>query len=795
VTHATIRITGTEPAGRRWTDRIDAVEWYHWSRHERMLQAKPDWRHDQVISVAAESFRILGRLPDPKRGNPFQARGLVVGYVQSGKTANYTALAARAVDAGYRIVLVLSGIHDSLRNQTQNRLERELTGHQDGGVGPADIGHDWIALTSPDSDFKKQDARILQSPAPFLIVAKKHVKVLEKIDAWLESAERFLVTMPVLVIDDEADQASINTGGNRDPALEDDNDEEDDNYAPSRTNALIRSILARAPMAAYVAYTATPFANILINPSASDRAYGIDLFPKDFVVQLPRPAGYTGTEELFGVSVQGRDVLRNVPEADVTLLKGARRRRRSRAEIVLSEQPQTLPSSLVDAILAFFVVGAIRELRSRLVHQTLPAHTMLVHVSMRKDDQSRIADLVLDQLDLWRSAIDQGQSLHGLLADAWEKQRTGVDLPDADETIVNEAIAVLRKVAVSVLNSDTGEELDYENNPGRHVIAIGGNRLSRGLTLEGLTISYFLRTASMCDTLLQMARWYGFRLGYEDLIRIWTTDGIARWFGELALVEQSMRDSIHALELAGRRPDQMAIRIRAHSNLLLTARNKSSMATSEWDSWSGDHPQTILFPLEESTALEHNASITADLVNRIDPWVAAYGGRLARDVSPEIIAKYISNYVTHDDAISFRPPAIGSWVLSRAAAGELVDWTVFLASPEDRRKVTLGSLELGLVERNRISLFSIGTLLDPRHEGVDFAEGPYAYRRQGGSFDTEAMRRARPTTQGLLVIYPLDPEPLGVVDEVNTVIGLALSLPYTTDMATEWVVNAGVGDD
>lgn len=790
-----ISIVGTEPSVPHWTDRLGEGGWYHWSRHEKMLRAKPNWDDEQVESVAAESLNILRRMPDPLERESFQARGLVVGYVQSGKTANYTALAARAADAGYRIVLVLSGIHDSLRNQTQNRLERELTGHQTGGVGDAEIGHEWIALTTPDSDFKKQDVRILQSPAPFLIVAKKHVKVLEKIDVWFKAAGRYLANMPVLVIDDEADQASINTGGNRDPALREDDEESDDN-APSRTNGLIRSILNRAHAATYVAYTATPFASILVNPMASDREFGIDLFPKDFVVQLPRPRGYTGTEELFGVAAQGRDVLRDVPEEDVRVLRGAtRRRRRSAAEIVLTDEPSSLPRSLTDALLAFCVVGAVREIRCRGLGKELPAHTMLIHVSMRKDDQARVAGLVTDQLDVWREALRQGQDITEIFRDAWGDQKAGIEAPSSDDDVIAEAIRVMRNLAVLVLNSDTGEELDYENNPGRHVVAIGGNRLSRGLTLEGLTISYFLRTATMCDTLLQMARWYGFRDGYEDLIRIWTTDGIARWFGELALVEQSVRDSIQALNLAGRRPDQMAIRVKAHSDLLLTARNKSAMATSEWDSWSGDHPQTILFPLDDIPGLRANVAITDELIRMIRPSVQAHGGLIAHDVGPDIVAEYLLKFVVHEEAVAFRPIPLGKWIISRASTGELVDWTVFVASPQGRNTVMLGGVDFGLVERRLISTNSIGTLLDPRHEGVDLSGGPGAYRRDSGTLDAEAMRRARPATQGLLIVYPLDPEILGVGQDVPAVIGLGMSLPFTRDAVTEWIVNAGVGND
>ncbi len=269
-------------------------------------------------SVSAESFRVLQYLPDPKTSTPFQGRGLVVGYVQSGKTANYTAVAARAVDAGYRMVIVLSGTHDSLRNQTQNRLERELVGDQSIDLHGFNHSREWVTLTTPTEDFQVQKENILQSTGPFLAVVKKNVPVLQKLDRWLESSEQFLDDLPVLIIDDEADQASINTKGNRPfDATVGDEDDEDETLAPSRTNALIRSILKRTKKAAYIAYTATPFANILINPEAVDRHVGEDLFPKDFVIQLPRPKGYTGTEELFGVSAQGRDVLQTVAEEDV----------------------------------------------------------------------------------------------------------------------------------------------------------------------------------------------------------------------------------------------------------------------------------------------------------------------------------------------------------------------------------------------------------------------------------------------------------------------------------------------
>lgn len=786
---STMRIVGAVPPRPSWTDRLTQTDWYNWGRLEALLRSDPKWAPPQVDSVAVESLRVLRHLPDPRQPGPFQGRGLVVGYVQSGKTANYTAVSARAVDAGYRIVIVLSGIHDSLRNQTQVRLERELTGHQPGGLPQAELGREWVALTTPTEDFQEPDVRILQSPAPFLAVVKKNTAILEKLDRWLQSAERFLNAMPVLVIDDEADQASINTKSNRpqDPALGED-DDDDDKYAPSRTNALIRSILTRAKKAAYVAYTATPFANILINPEAVDRRVGEDLFPKDFVLQLPRPKGYTGTEELFGVSAQGRDVLQIVADDDVKALRAPRRRKK--AQIVLSRNENGLPESLGDALLTFCLAGGVRNLRGFCGK----AHTMLVHVSQRTTDQERIANAIRDQVDVWREAERQGQDLKQVFRPVWAGMKTGVDAPADDDAVMAEAVTVLRQLVVLELNSVTGEDLEYDEKPGRHIVAVGGNRLSRGLTLEGLTVSYFLRTASMCDTLLQMARWYGFRRGYEDLIRIWTTDGIARWFTELALVEQSLRDSIVALARAGRRPDQMAIRLRAHSDLLLTARNKAKTAQSQQDSWSGEHPQTVLLPLSEPVKLQANFDLVDRFISEVAPSVRCHGGLLARDVSPEAVAAFLRAYKIHDDIVAFRSELLADWIMGRSAVDELTEWSVFVASPAGANpQITLGGQQVGLVRRKRISSESIGILTDPAHEGVDLPNGPDAYKRDSGAYDAEAMRAARPATQGLLIIYPLDAGHLGV-SQPDAVIGLALSLPQTSDAGTTWIVNSMVSD-
>jgi hypothetical protein len=420
------------------------------------------------------------------------------------------------------------------------------------------------------------------------------------------------------------------------------------------------------------------------------------------------------------------------------------------------------------------------------------SHTMLVHVSQLTVDQERVADALVEQIGLWCDAGRQGQDLATLvLAPVWSGLKEGlVSVPD-DHTALEEAVHVLHSLEVVRLNSVAGEDLEYDTKPGRHIIAVGGNRLSRGLTLEGLTVSYFLRTASMCDTLLQMARWYGFRLGYEDLIRIWTTDGIASLFSELALVEQSLRDSIVALGRAGRRPDQMAIRLRAHSKLLLTARNKAATAVASVDSWSGEHPQTVLLPLSDSARLSNNLALSEQLTADAGEWRLVSGGFLARDVQPEIVTAFLRGYQGHDDAVAFLGAEIATWIDERCAAGELTDWSVFVASPAAGRRLSMGSLEVGLVRRRRVGTESIGILVDPAHEGVDLPGGSSGYLRPSGEADAEAMRSARPPTQGLLILYPLDPDYMGLVG-LPPVIALALSLPQTSDVATRWIVNSMV---
>lgn len=587
---------------------------------------------------------------------------------------------------------------------------------------------------------------------------------------------------------DEVDRSSVNTRGNRrDPVVSESEEDEqaNPNTAPTLTNALIRSILRKTKKATYIAYTATPFANLFINPEAIDREVGEDLFPRDFVVQLPRPDGYTGTEELFGVAARGRDVLRTVASEDVIHLRSRRRRR---GDPIVVQERQQLPQSLCDALLSFCLAGAVRTLRG-IVGKP---HTMLVHVSHEQRDQLRIGEAIQSQIQAWRDSEDiQPGSMRNPLLAAW-RDFGAVSLSDGvtEGMVITEAIRILRILEdIAVLNSTTGENLRYQERPSCHLVAVGGNRLSRGLTLEGLTVAYFLRTTTMVDALLQMCRWYGFRGGYGDLIRIWTTQEIADWFVELAVVEQSLRDSIVRLEREGKRPDQMQVAVRAHGRLALTSAAKSRMADDVQRSWSSQCPQTILLPLQNVATLKANQAATEELLSAHPSTVVRYGGALSYDVPAANVVSYLRAYRNHPSATAFVSSELADWIERRNADGEVGLWTIFVASPERDRQVLLGGRSYGLVERRPTGESGIGILVDPRHEGVDLPNGPDAYRK-GEYLNAHAMRASRHPTRGLLLVYPLDPIQLGV--QTETVIALAASLPKTRDENETYIANCGV---
>src|ERR1051325_547798 len=387
---------------------------FYWQAFRDFLIAVKGWDVNSVGSIDEETDKILRQLADPATPH-FDVRGLVLGYVQSGKTANFTALISKAVDVGYRLIVVLSGTDNGLRRQTQIRLNRELVGYADNRPRAVPLpppGRQWHQFTNeePSGDFDagRVNYAALQGTQPVLLVMKKNSARLRRLHEWLDNAPSAVEqTLPLLVIDDEADQASVDVRGTRLSQAPDPDDDYDD---PTIINGHIRRLLDRFERTAYVAYTATPFANVLI-PHDNDYhpEYGSDLYPKDFVIALPKRDGYFGAEEFFGrfdlateADTSGMNVIRSVPDADLLALDQG-----------------TLPDGLKTAIIDFVLAGAARRQRG----SGEEAATMLIHTSSRQDEHTWLARAIREHLaeivNEWRY---QREHIEPRLRQRWETE-------------------------------------------------------------------------------------------------------------------------------------------------------------------------------------------------------------------------------------------------------------------------------------------------------------------------------------------------------------------------------------
>ncbi|MGA2161292.1 MAG: Z1 domain-containing protein [Methanoregula sp.] len=754
-----------------WLKAEDRSDWYYWTSLRQYWVDQNSWSNKIVQGVDDATDKILRQLPHPSSPE-FKTRGLVLGYVQSGKTANYTALIAKAADAGYRLIIVLSGIDNGLRLQTQIRLKRELVGYP--GLTKDSVplpppGKQWVEFTKEElkGDFKAGNANsaVLQGPQPILLVIKKNGAVLKRLLSWLDKAPADAIqTIPVLIIDDEADQASIDTSGTYQTEEDIEEKEIED---PSVINKRIRLILNKFKKSVYVAYTATPFANILIPHDMYHPDYSSDLYPKDFIIDLPKPPGYYGAEELFGISdgpateqEPGLDILKIVTDADLEAIDH-------------SEIPDSLKSALLDFILG----GAARAFRG----QGKKPATMLVHTSHLVAEQRVLTDKFRQHLndlrDEWRYQRDKG--IQEILKLRWEQEFRPVirsRYPDLDvpfESIEPGIGPFLESIQVRTVNSDSGHVLDYRNEPDLKAVAIGGNKLSRGLTIEGLLVSYFVRSTNMYDTLLQMGRWFGFRQGYEDLTRIYTTRDLIRNFSDLAFVERQIREDIQVYEDENLTPLKVGIRIRSHPTMLVTSHLKSRFARAEMvsQSYSDKSTETVKFPLSQPEILKKQEE--ANLKN-LNSFLRELGvpdsgdnkGPVWTGVSASKVLSFIKNYqMLGTEPVEFSPTLIAAYIEKQLGHKELQRWTVAIrgrAEPDQKLGVAVWDIpgqKIWQLSRTRIkNTDRLGVISDSKDETVGFTPEQMAGMQEAvksGLKDRKAARAQRPKEEGLLLLYPI----------------------------------------
>ena len=754
-----------------WLYGVDRTNWYYWPALKDYLIINKGWDLNIVNSLDDVSDRLLSELRNPTDEN-FNIRGLVIGYVQSGKTANYTALIAKAADAGYRLVIVLSGIDNGLRRQTQIRLDNELVGFADNrtnSVPLPPIGRQWQQLTTEDinGDFQPGfvSPTMLQTNQPTLLVIKKNGTIIRKLIHWLDRAHSDVIkSIPVLVIDDEADQASIDTRG--DYFAE--NEPIPKEYEkPSVINRLIRNLLNKFEKKVYVAYTATPFANILIPHDATNPEYEIDLYPKDFIIDLPKPEKYFGAEDLFGrfdaaseTEIQGLDIIREIPESDFLDLRD-------------NLFPQSLQNSLYDFILS----GACRAYRG---DGNKPC-TMLLHGSHLVTTQSDLRSLFdvkfSEMKNQWRYAKYDG--LYQKLFKYWNEEfrpiirQIGKNDDVGFDRVVPHIENFMQQVQVKVINSQIGDVLDYIQEPSLKAIAIGGNKLSRGLTLEGLLVSYFFRTSPTYDTLMQMGRWFGYRDGYEDISRIYMTNQMSGWFHDLARVEYELREDIQIYEAENITPKQMSVKILKHSSMNVTSRLKRRFANELKieQSYSNQVLQTIYFPFDNSDELskmsKNNISVITDLVTKLPEPSWENTSALWNTVQSGLILKFIEDYIISSEDRVFIKPLVMKYITDLNQKDELSEWTICIKGRETIDQV-LGEIDLGL--KNKIPFFSrsrkiippnsLGVITSPGDETIGFSEEmrkslddiQQKYKIKGIN---PASRLVRSPKNGLIIIYPI----------------------------------------
>lgn len=585
---------------------------------------------DEIKLVDEESTVVVNALPNPNHQD-FSGRGLVVGHVQSGKTGNMAAVIAKASDTQYKFFLILSGMTDQLRNQTQLRLSRDLV------LGRESLWHEWTRPNSIDASGEFREAPLTGfaiDQTNQLAVVKKNKWVLQRFLRKLRQTNAAtLENTPFLIIDDECDQASVNSARY---------DKE-----VTRTNELIRLILKEIPRVAYVGYTATPFANVLIDPRVPD-----DLYPRDFIHALPKPDAYFGAEQLFGRQAldgefgedsDGYDMIREIPEEDAAGLRPSRGK--------ASSFKATVSGSLDEAVRYFLLVTAARVVRGQAGDHS----TMLIHSDVRNSVHEATRGAVEPYLSaLTQQVRSEDKFLLAQLRDQWgdESRRVPAELfglePVPFERLLPHLAEVAESVSLHVENYQAQERLAYDDGPRRYIV-IGGNVLARGLTLHGLSVSYFLRSSSQYDTLMQMGRWFGYRSGFEDLPRVWVEPKVREMFFDLATVEAEIRKEIGRYAREKLKPSDFAVRIRKIPGMLVTSRNKMRHAKEVSVGLSGEHLQTIRFRRNDEDWLERNWRAGASLIDSISSQpLARHGHRCFLEVPVDHILDFLRTYEAHD---------------------------------------------------------------------------------------------------------------------------------------------------
>lgn len=671
-----------------WLENKKNTEMSHdyYKRYISYLRKK-DYPEEVINKMSVYTEEILSKCanPDSVRTTCEKKRGLVIGDVQSGKTANYIALMNMAVDYGYQLIVLLAGMTDSLRTQTQARIDEGFIGANSNsingfieyvGVGEKTSKYYGIPMTNRDYDFTKFIKETTNTTTgdfnkPVVMVVKKNTSTLTHMKDWVTPGKFDSKIQNILIIDDEADNASVNT--------------KKPNEDPSTINRLIRELYNNFPVATYIGYTATPFANILIDPY--DDESNRDLFPSDFIVQLKEPANYFGSKKVF----LNKKHLRTLDEDEENFLPV----KHKKDDDIYDE----LPESLIEAINDFILVNVIRTLKGKK-----NAHrTMMINVSRFNKIQEKIYDKVEEYVEKIKRIIEQTykQSFYDFIRDPYMHElylqyttsNFYKDLRnnyswDQIQELLNEEI---QKFNIAIFNNNAIKKnrfsYDDYKSEGARLIAIGGFVLSRGLTLEGLLISYFSRNSSAYDTMLQMCRWFGYRIGYEELCRIYMSQINIDNFKAVIDAVEDLKEQFKMMKLRKKKPIDFGLMIKEspdtlETKLLVTARNKMSSSKQIYRSlnYSGISIDTSkLYKSAEINKKNHeelnkmilNIKKSGKILEEIN------GRNMFIDIDKKIISEFISKISIPLENKKFDRECISEFI---ADSKEFSKWDIVIAT-------------------------------------------------------------------------------------------------------------------
>lgn len=683
--HMDIGIAVVDPnTYKPWLDtRRAEIDFFYWNRYREYLLINKDWNEQVVSMIGRVADEILDSLGNPADTGIWKRHGLIMGDVQSGKTVNYTSLCNKAMDTGYRVVIVLTGMQENLRKQTQERMDAELVGlnsemfldrygrQMSIGVGKVDPKHYVATFTSKINDFDQKllnnlNLRITTCAEPVLFVVKKQKQRLEYLYKWLKKynmRDDGLIDEPMLLIDDEADNASVNT-------------KSDD--SPTAINHCIRQLLSLFTRASYVGVTATPYANIFIDPESEHEMLDDDLFPRDFIYSLSPPDNYIGSTRYFG---ENGDYEQNICEIDD--VEGILPIKHKKDDVL-----EVLPDSLYEALGYFLLCNAVMDLNPAVINH----RSMLINISRFNNMHKQILDHVQSWLDRIRIDVQnyRGYSTKqacripsiNLLRNIWDKYDlqivSGVSWEIIQHEYLHEAISPIK---IIVVNQKTGaRSLDYSafKEHGLRAISIGGLSLSRGLTLEGLCVSYFYRNSQAYDTLLQMGRWFGYRPGYEKLCRIWMSKDAKECYSHITIATQELRNEIAEMKRHELTPRDYGLMVRSHPDsidtmvgkLLVTARNKMKAASEfvHTVSISGKLIETPRF-LNKVSMLEHNYELIMNFISTLNKYerlndkdIFGYGRLMWKDVPASEIAWLVREFLTDPMYLKFNADSLADYI-------------------------------------------------------------------------------------------------------------------------------------